>query len=62
MEEKINLKLCCAGAIPFEEMEKVVKSICKLGYSCLVVDNGNFVFEKEGHSANGRPDDSRTPE
>ena len=46
METKINLKLCCTGTIPFKDMEEVVNSICKLGYTCLVVDNGNFVFEK----------------
>lgn len=46
MDEKINLKLHVTGAIEFVEIQKVVLKMAELGYSCMLADNGNLVFEK----------------
>jgi hypothetical protein len=47
MTEINNLKLSITGTIDFIELETVVHAVINRGYTCLAVDNGNFVFEKK---------------
>ena len=44
--KKGNLKLTVFDSLPFEELQLVIEAICKLGYDCEFVDNGNIVFQK----------------
>ena len=42
----LNVKMSIIEPLPFEEMEKINKAMKDLGWKCIIVDNGNFVFEK----------------
>jgi len=41
-----NIKLTVFKSFPYNDLKKVIESICDLGYKCEFVDNGNIVFQK----------------
>lgn len=45
--KKGNIKLSVFESFPYEEMKKICDAIVNLGYSCEIVSNGNFVFQKK---------------
>lgn len=51
--EKMNVKVSIIGTLPFEEMGKINSAMEKLGWGCVIADNGNFVFEKGSSDLDG---------
>jgi len=44
---KGNLKLTVFNSFSYQKLKEVCDAICKLGYECEFVDNGNIVFQNK---------------